>query len=155
MKNFLSEQLPIRKLRKSTFVRDAFALSLGTGFAQAVLLGAMPVLSRLYSPEDFGVFALYMAIATTLSFFATAGLEHAVILPRETRDALGLLLVIFLVGLAASLALFVAAWLFNDEITKLLGAPELGPWLYFIPLSVLLTASSKSMMVPYRRRGRT
>ncbi|MGI9386760.1 MAG: lipopolysaccharide biosynthesis protein [Methyloligellaceae bacterium] len=154
MKNFLADRLPIKKLRESTFVRDAFALSLGTGFAQAVLLGAMPVLSRLYSPEDFGVFALYMAIATTLSFFSTAGLEHAVILPRETRDALGLILMIFILGLAAAMVLFAAAYFFNDEITTLIGAPELGPWLYFIPLSVLFTAMYRGLRFWMMRRRR-
>ncbi|HRI17705.1 MAG TPA: polysaccharide biosynthesis protein, partial [Burkholderiaceae bacterium] len=43
-------------------VRDTALLSSGSVVAQLVMLAAMPVWARLYSPEDFGVLRLWTAV---------------------------------------------------------------------------------------------
>ena len=55
-----------QRVWQSRFVRDVLLLSGGTGIAQVVALAMLPVLSRLYSPEDFGLLTLYISIVTVL-----------------------------------------------------------------------------------------
>ena len=43
----------------------------GTTIAQAIPIAISPILTRIYIPEDFGVFALYMSLAFILSVIAT------------------------------------------------------------------------------------
>lgn len=63
----------------------------------------------------------------------------AVVLPKEDRDAVNILFLSLLITLAVSIFLLTCVILFNEEISLLLGNASLAVWLYFIPLSVLLT----------------
>ena len=51
----LSERLRLR----SDFTKQVLTLATGTATAQALTILAAPLLTRLYRPEDYGVFALF------------------------------------------------------------------------------------------------
>ena len=42
---------------KSEFSRNVLTLMTGTTIAQAIPIAISPILTRIYTPEDFGVFA--------------------------------------------------------------------------------------------------
>jgi len=49
----------INKLKlKSEFAKNVLTLMTGTTIAQAIPIAISPILTRIYTPEDFGVFAL-------------------------------------------------------------------------------------------------
>ena len=50
---------------QSTYVRKIGLLVAGSGSAQAVLLLTAPILSRAYSPEDFGNYGVFSNKTTT------------------------------------------------------------------------------------------
>ena len=54
-------------LPKSEFSRNVLKVMTGTTFAQALPILVAPVLTRLYSPEEFGVFYLFAALVSILS----------------------------------------------------------------------------------------
>jgi len=56
----------------------------GSGASQIILLLTMPAISYLYSPSDFGVFAIFTSFLTILIPFATLRFEKAVCLCEET-----------------------------------------------------------------------
>jgi lipopolysaccharide exporter len=70
------------KVRRSSFVVDVFTLSSGTAIAQAIMIGILPILSRLYTPEEFGVFTLFVSIATLVSVGASLSFESMIMLAR-------------------------------------------------------------------------
>ena len=43
---------------KSEFTKNVLTLMTGTTIAQAIPIAISPILTRLYSPEDFWIFAL-------------------------------------------------------------------------------------------------
>ena len=51
---------------KSEFSRNVLTLMTGTTIAQAIPIGISPILTRIYSPEDFGLFALFLAITNII-----------------------------------------------------------------------------------------
>ena len=59
----------------------------GTAAAQVITLAATPVLSRLYSPADFGVTATFAAAAGFLAILATARLEFAIPMESDRNGA--------------------------------------------------------------------
>lgn len=128
----------MKKLR-SEFSRNVLTLMAGTTVAQAIPIAISPILTRMYTPEDFGVFALYMAIVTVLAIAATGRYELAIMLPKDNEDAntLVALSVFFVVFL--SIFVFIVVLFFNKSITSLLGNPDISLWLYAIPFSILLT----------------
>ncbi len=64
---------------KSEFSRNVLTLITGTSIAQAIPIAISPILTRLYTPEDFGVLALYIAIFSIISVIATLRYEFGVV----------------------------------------------------------------------------
>ena len=61
------------------------------------------------------------------------------VLPKEDREAVNILYLSLIITFAVCIILLICVILFNKEISLLLGNAEISVWLYFIPLSVLLT----------------
>ena len=124
---------------RSEFSLNVLTLMAGTTIAQAIPIAISPILTRIYAPEDFGVFALYMAIVTVLSITVTGRYELAIMLPTDNKDANTLVILSILFTLCLSAFFLIIILFFNESIAYLLGNPDISPWLYVIPLSILLT----------------
>ena len=71
----------------SKYMRDILVLTSGVGLSQLIPLLLLPILTRFFSPTEFGVLAVYMAIVQLLAISSTFRLEMAVILPKKDTDA--------------------------------------------------------------------
>jgi len=129
----------INKLKpKSEFSKNVLTLMTGTTIAQAIPIAISPILTRLYSPEDFGVFALFVAITSIFGSIANGRYELAIMLPRKDEDAINILALGFIINVVLSLFLFLIVIIFHDKIVSLLNNKEISPWLYLVPISVFL-----------------
>ncbi|BAF71056.1 lipopolysaccharide biosynthesis protein [Sulfurovum sp. NBC37-1] len=136
----------INKLKpKSEFSRNVLTLMTGTTIAQSIPIAISPILTRIYTPEDFGVFALYMSIASLFSVMATGRYELAIMLPEKDSDAINIVALSIIISFFISFISFIVIYVFNAKITDLLGNPEIATWLYFIPVAVLLTGIYQSL----------
>lgn len=129
---------------KSEFSRNVLTLMTGTTIAQAIPIAISPILTRIYTPEDFGVFALYMAIASIVAVVATGRYEMAIMLPKKDSDAINIVALSILISFFVSFISLVIVFVFNSQITNLLNNSEISNWLYFIPITVLLTGVYQS-----------
>jgi O-antigen/teichoic acid export membrane protein len=132
-------------LQRDSFSKNVITLLTGTTLAQAIPIAVAPILTRIYTPDDFGLFALYVAISSIVGIMATGRYELTIMLPKNERDAANLFIVSILVTHLVSLVLLGVVFFFNRTITRLLGNPEISFWLYFVPLSVLLTGIYQSL----------
>ena len=127
------------------FSRNVLTLITGTTIAQAIPIAISPILTRLYTPEDFGIFALYIAIVSLLSVFISGRYELAIMLPQKESDAFHIFIATILISFSISSILFLIIFLFHSSIIHLLNNQEVSDWLYFIPLSVLLSGLYQSL----------
>jgi O-antigen/teichoic acid export membrane protein len=67
----------------SNLLRSAARLFLGMAGARAISIAAMPIITRLYGPEDFALLALFVAFVSLLNPLAAFGYPGAVPLPKE------------------------------------------------------------------------
>lgn len=96
-------------------------LTIGTAIAQAITIVSMPILSRLYSPADFGKLSFFLAISGIVATLITLRYEAAVVLPKRDQDA-GTLMLISLMSVAfISAALFLVSIIFEEQIRYWLG----------------------------------
>lgn len=102
-----------------------------------------PVVARLYSPHDFGVYAVFYSLATILSSISSLELKNIVLLEIERVDgfhgAILAILVVFLFSLSLGLIIYVfpIAWsvqLFGEAVH---------PYLRWLPITVFLLGSSQ------------
>lgn len=108
----------------------------GTAAAQALTIIATPILSRLYGPEAFGVFALYTSIVSVLSVITTWKYELAIVLPKKDEDAVHLLTLSSLIVLVMTVLTSLVILLFKNRIEIMLGTPELSFVLMWVPISI-------------------
>lgn len=126
------------KARVSEYARSVRLLATGTLFAQLIGLAASPILTRLYSPADFAVLAIFGAIVSSISAAACGRYDIAVIVAKEETDANLLLSLSFWVAALVSLLMFSAIFLAEDSFRLLLKAESLGYWLLAAPLALFL-----------------
>lgn len=91
-----------------------FALGFGSAGGYALSLAASPVLTRLYTPEEFGVFGVFGAIVAITSIFATMSFELGILGARNRSAAFqyvssSVLLALSVTVLYLPLALYIAA----------------------------------------------
>src|SRR5262245_57367214 len=125
------------KLPGGVFGRSVLTLASGTAMAQLLLALAMPVLTRLYTPTDYGTLAVYSSTLTVLLVVASLRYEVAIPLPRDEPTAASLLVLTFalLGGMATLLSLLVWAW--GDAFVATLKVPALRPYLWLVPVGFL------------------
>lgn len=73
-------------LRRQGAGRGFSAIVLGTVVGQIVTFFALPVLSRFYTPDQFGVLTFALVLAGAIAPLALLGFDQAVIQPSDDRD---------------------------------------------------------------------
>lgn len=91
------------RVRTSSFLKNILVVMAGTGGAQIISIVLVPVISRLFSPSDFGISGSFAAVAGIIGAGVTLEYSQAVMLPKEREDALGLLAVSFTCTAAVTL----------------------------------------------------
>ena len=129
---------------KSEFSRNVLTLMTGTTVAQAIPIAISPILTRIYAPEDFGVFALYIAIVSFIAVIVTARYEMAIVLPEKDEDAVNILALSLCIMGFIVFFLTISIFLFKDFFLELLNNKDIGNLLYLVPLSVLLAGLNQS-----------
>ncbi len=116
------------------FGRSVVTLASGTAMAQLLLAIAMPVLTRLYTPTDYGSLAVYASTLTVLLVIASLRYEVAIPLPEDESTAASLLVLTFalLTGMTTILSLVI--WLGGDAFVTTLKVPALRPYLWLMPV---------------------
>lgn len=129
---------------KQTYLEKGFiALFLGTGTAQLIQLIGVFILSRIYSPEHFGVLGLFISVLNILAIFSAGGYTQAIMLPKEDQKAIQLLKVCLALILGSSLLCAACCYLipFSFSFT--------GNETFFsiLPLSLLVYGASLPLKV--------
>lgn len=141
----------IQRIKTSHFAKNVAILFSGTAIALAIPIAVSPVLTRIYSPDEFGLLAIYSACVMVLSVIATARFELAITLPDQDSDAANLVILTLKLCTFISLLLFIPILLFGRDIAASLGHEKLTPWLYLLPLSVIATGAFSAFQFWYNR----
>ncbi len=129
----------IKKSKNSLFVRNVAVLASGTILAQLIFILASPILTRLYTPEAFGLFATFIALISSISPGVTGKFEVAMVLPKRENIAVELFGVAIWFGLIISILFLLIVLIFQEQVLLWLDAPKLKGWILLAPLVLLLT----------------
>jgi O-antigen/teichoic acid export membrane protein len=135
----------IDSFKKSVFLRNVSILVSGTAISQAIPLLTSPLITRLYEPASFGVFAVYVSMVSILITIATGRYEKAIVIPDDIETSkkltvLSQVLILLFTGL-----LFFTTFLFGEIVLTSLNLGDLIPFMYLLPIGVLIMASDQSI----------
>lgn len=115
-------------------------LAKGAVLARLLGLATIPILTRIYSPEDFGVMALYVALLAILAPILSLRYVQAIPLPRSDGLAFNLFyLCLCLITIGTGLIAFLLGC-FSNELLGFFGMGALVPWVPFIVAGAFGTA---------------
>lgn len=106
--------------------------------AQAIPIAISPLLTRMYSPEEFGAFALFLALVTILGGVAAARYDMAIMLPNSQRDAETVAWLSGGITTLFSLLLSIPCIWGRETVASWFGDPGLAAILPWMPLAVWL-----------------
>ncbi len=128
-------------LPKGRFARSVTVLAGGAALGQTITVLVLPILTRLYSPEDFGVLGVYVSILGIVTVIASLRYEYALPLPEDDETAANVLALCFLLllGMTGFIALLV--YEIGDRIAIWANVPGLRRYLWLVPLGTLGTGT--------------
>jgi lipopolysaccharide exporter len=126
----------IYRVRESEFLRNLVKMMSGTGFAHLIGIILIPVISRLYSPDEVGLYAAYISIFTICYSCVSLRYEYATLIPKSDFAANNITLLAAFLALFFSSVLFLTLFLFGSSLSLLLNIESLGKLIYLIPVSV-------------------
>lgn len=110
------------KSNKGNYLSYFLSLLTGTALAQVITFATSPILTRIYTPEEFGIYGVYLAICSLLLVFTTGRYEFALNSTKDSIETLTLLKLVILISVLFSslgLGLLIFTLFFNEVIDEI------------------------------------
>lgn len=102
----------IKGLLRNKNFKNFSTLAFGTVSSQILLVAVSPLLTRLFTPADFGVLSVFTSISVICSIVFSGRYELAVGLPKSKMQAVALMQLVKKLSLISSVLLFIAVLIF-------------------------------------------
>ncbi|ENY9789503.1 hypothetical protein DVJ82_005555 [Escherichia coli] len=124
-----------RLILNNKFLKNVAIIASGTALAQLINLAAIPLITRLYGPEAYGMMGSFMSIVNVLIPLSALSYPIAVVLPRKDTVSNIIVRLSLILGIATSLIALIGLVLY-----KLLKNDSGIPLWYIavIPLTILI-----------------
>lgn len=122
-------------------MRPLAALLAAGVFPQLLYLTISPLLTRLFTPEDFGVYGVFVALSATMAALSGGRLEFAIPVAKSQSDAAALVLITFLIAVPVVALLTGLVSIAFSQYSSVLSISELKEYLVWLPFSALAILS--------------
>ena len=148
---FIKKKKP---LKISEFYKNILKLITSISIAQFIPIIITPILTQYFSPEDFGLYGLYVSICSILGVIACAKYDVAIMLPRTKNDSINLLALSFLITFIFSSLCFSILNIFQDILFEYTKSSIFKNYYIIIPISIFLISINQSIIVWLNRNKR-
>ncbi|AFM26936.1 lipopolysaccharide biosynthesis protein [Desulfomonile tiedjei] len=107
-------------LASTGFIRNAALLAGSAAVTQVIFLSLSPILTRVYSPEDFGILGVFVSVVSMALPLASWRYEYAITLPQDDDIAVNVLVLAIIILLGMTLLSGTGLLIFGDYIMKAL-----------------------------------
>jgi lipopolysaccharide exporter len=114
-------------------------ISAGAILGQGVIIASMPIVTRLYTPIEMGLYAVFVAFIGIFSTPIALHYELAVPLPKRDAEAARVAILGLLVSAVASAVLGLGIYAARDPLLALFNAGALRGFIWLVPLGLALS----------------
>jgi O-antigen/teichoic acid export membrane protein len=115
-------------------------LSAGTGVSKIIGLATIPILTRIYSPEDFGVLSVFMAAIAIIVPLASMRYVVAVPLPKNDKLAFNLFALCFILVFCVTIVVSFLLWIFSPYFFEITSQKIPLSYVWLVSLGVFVTS---------------
>lgn len=137
----------LKSFLSSEFKRNILTVVSGTVLAQALPILIIPILTRIYTPHDYGILGVFLGVSGIFNIVSTFNFPTAIIVPKEDFDAKKLFQLSLIVTTCVSLVSVVLIFLFGRVLSDLVNVPDLYYWLFFVPPVLFLYGLNFALVV--------
>lgn len=130
----------MRRVRTSTLLRNVIAVASGTAAGQVIVFAFSPVITRIYSPETFGLQGVFLSLISIFSPAIALRYPMAIVVAGSDAEARHMSRLAVLIAFALSVLLGLVLLIAQGPLLMLLGAEALGPLIWFLPLALFCVA---------------
>jgi len=145
-------KLKEKYLPANSFRSDFVTFSVGKTLSQVIPLVITPILTRLYTPSDFGIFATFLSLVTIVSLISNGRYNLAITLPKKLNKATELVIVCLIGVVATSLFSLLLFLSFRTDILNWLSLTGKDSLAFLIPIGIFIVASIESVYYWLLRR---
>lgn len=129
----------LKLIKKQQFVKNVSILVSGTILAQLVNLILMPIITRLYGPEHFGILSTFTAITAIIIPISALTYPTAIVLPKRDKLAYDVAKLSIYVTFFVSLFILLLIIIGKDILVSKFSLESISMFLYLIPLVILFS----------------
>lgn len=132
------------RLNGSETLKPLLTLMTGSGIAVLIPLLATPILTRIYTSQQFGLLGLFVSAVSIGGSLATFSYEASIMLPKSKKGSLNLALIAIICSVAIVFLMLFFEWLFSaDFIFQSFNISELSDYAFLLVLCILGTALTR------------
>ncbi len=129
------------RIFQSDFLRRVGLLASATAIGQLIAVLASPLLTRLYSPDEFGIFSVFIAILSLVLVVSGLRFELAIPLPRHHSSAFQLVVLALCINAAVAVFVLLVLVIVREPIAALAKTPALANYLLILPAAVFFAGA--------------
>lgn len=122
----------------SNFITNVLKIISGSVVAQALSVLLIPIITRIYSPSDFGTFQLILSISGVLAIVSTFSYQFSIMLPKEDEDSANIVVLCVILVTLTSLLIGIGILFLPENIDDILNAPGASKYFIYLPIIVFL-----------------
>lgn len=124
----------IRNLTKGNFARSVIVLTGGAVFAQVINFIISPIITRIYSPVDYGILTVYNAVLGIVSMMGALTYEQAIPIGDDDERAINIFALCITILTTITIVITALLFFFGENLLGLLNAKTILKYKYFIPI---------------------
>lgn len=131
-------KLKLKNLQNSFFAKNVLFLSFGNGFAQIISFLFIPLLTRIYNPEIFGILGVFSSFISIVTPLISLSYPIAISFSESDLEARAISRLSIYLGICLSITISTFFVLCNSKIITLLKIDLLPNYYYLIPFTLVL-----------------
>ena len=136
----------IKDTFKSSFAKSAAIIAGGTAIAQLLNAAFYPVITRLYSPDEFGMFTVFLSTLGILVIIGSLRYENSIPIADDNVKAINSFALSFIIAIILSALITLILLIFGERIFSYFDAEALYDYKYYIPLGFFLAVLCNVLM---------
>lgn len=129
----------LQKIFKTSFAKSVALLMTGTAISQLISVLFYPIITRVFLPEDFGIYVLFNSILGIVTVVGALRYEFSIPIVANKFKALNALFMSLIILVIICILLSIVIFFFGDTLLNTAGAEKLAPFKYFIIMGVLFS----------------
>lgn len=138
---------------RNSSLQRAFLLAGSAALGQGFLLLCYPIITRLFTPTEFGAYTVFSALAAIVTSVSAWRFNAVIAIVRDNAEADRLLAICLYAVAATAVTTGLVVAIFGAQLTRVLNVENLAPILWLLPVAVALGGTYISFLGHNIRRS--